>query len=88
MAVHFYLWVIMSFSLENTNISGHGYHSDVVAFHDIYGFAAPFLCITGPGFFSFNKFTNLLFLRIYMFVKELKNECKNYQWRRNRQDHP
>ncbi len=37
---------------------------------------------------SLNQLIHLLFLRIYMFVKELKNECNNYQWRRNRQGHP
>jgi hypothetical protein len=37
---------------------------------------------------SLTRLTHLLFLRIHMFVKELKNECQNYQWRRNRQGDP
>ena len=78
----------MFLSLIYIQSDGHGYHYDVVEFHDIERQAAPFPSIPGPGLFHLIKFTNLLFLRIYMFVKELKNECKNHQWRRNRQEHP
>ena len=77
------------FLSKNYNMpNGHGYRSDVSCFYDIEQSAAPFLSLSGPGLFSSIKFTNLFFLRIYMFVKELKHECQNHQWRRNRQGHP
>ncbi len=66
----------------------HGYQYDVLPFSDINQAASPNRKFFVPGLMPFTKLTNLIFLRIHMFVKELKNECQNYQWRRNRQGHP
>lgn len=69
--------------------NGHCYRSELMSFYGILPMASSFLDYFAPGHMaSLTKLPHLLFFRIYMFVKELKNECKNHQRRRNRQGHP
>ena len=64
------------------------YHSDITDINDVNRFVLLFMIPIDPASFSLSMLSKLFFLNIFIFVKELKNECQNYQWRRNRQGYP
>jgi hypothetical protein len=88
MAVHSRKRINMTLAQGKISANGHGYRYDVPALAGPMPVAATNLPTFGPGPLPLIQLTNLLFIRIYMFAKELKNECQNYQRRRNRQGHP
>lgn len=79
----------MFLSQDYIQSGGQCYLNDLSGFPSVQTIAvAPLDFFDSRPMFSLTLLTHLLFLRIYMFVKELKNECQDYQWRRNRQGHP
>lgn len=79
----------MSFSQDYIQSGGQCYQRDFLVSSPVETIATASLDHFGSRcMYSLTLLPHLLFLRIYMCVKELKNECQNYQWRRNRQGHP